>query len=339
MSWSNGHVDLSSAFVRTAFNQAWEVAFFDLKGRFRGTLHAPGSRSARRRLEQIRRLGDAEMQEALARSFVAGKIANQRRTIQRAQRQYKDDRFAVAAARLHTILTRLPSATDLNTIRGHEGAASAAYFAIFPALIRNPDFTFSGRNRRPPRDPVNACLSFTYGLLLQTVLSRIHRVGLDPLVGALHEPAHDRPALALDLMEEWRPLLADSLILRLINRRQLAPSDFDKVDINTPTQRSAEPHVEPRIGGDAHPDNARSTDDTTRDPDTNVHPTPPTHAIHLAPTARRILIHSWLQLLRTETAHPRTRTIHTFERHVLHQTHNLAAALTDDTPYVPFTPR
>ena len=108
-------------------------------------------------------------------------------------------------------------------MRGAEGAGSAGYFSGFGAAIVNPDFAFTGRNRRPPRDPVNACLSFGYALLTAMVTNIAERVGLDPMVGALHDLDYGRPSLALDLIEEWRPVLVDSVVLRLVNRRQITP--------------------------------------------------------------------------------------------------------------------
>lgn len=117
---------------------------------------------------------------------------------------------------------------DLKTIRGLEGRAANVYFSVFNEFILNtdPDFRFDNRNRRPPRDRVNALLSFLYALLRHDVQSALETVGLDPYVGFLHRDRPGRPSLALDLMEEFRPYLADRLALTLINRRQVASSGF-----------------------------------------------------------------------------------------------------------------
>ena len=124
----------------------------------------------------------------------------------------------------------LQVAPDLSGIGGRiEGEAAASYFAAFPQLITctDPAFTFTGRNRRPPTDPVNALLSFVYTLLVHDCRSALEGVGLDPCVGYLHTDRPGRPSLALDLMEEFRAFLADRLVLSLINRRQIQPKDFN----------------------------------------------------------------------------------------------------------------
>lgn len=119
------------------------------------------------------------------------------------------------------------SAADLDALRGTEGEAAAAYFGAFNALIRaGEDFRMEGRNRRPPTDPVNALLSFVYTLLMHDCRSALESNGLDAQCGFLHRDRPGRPSLALDMMEEFRPFLADRLVLSLINRRQVARGDF-----------------------------------------------------------------------------------------------------------------
>ena len=120
-------------------------------------------------------------------------------------------------------------AQDLDTARGVEGAAAALYFSQFPTMISGCSwarFTFDGRNRRPPRDPINAMLSLGYSILSKEAAGVCYAVGLDPFLGFLHQPRYGRPALALDLMEEFRPLIADSVVISLINRREILESDF-----------------------------------------------------------------------------------------------------------------
>jgi CRISPR-associated protein Cas1 len=131
--------------------------------------------------------------------------------------------------RLAQYLQRLETVRPVDELRGIEGEAAASYFAAFPQLITVSDeaFTFSGRNRRPPTDPVNALLSFVYTLLVHDCRSALEGVGLDPCVGFLHTDRPGRPSLALDLMEEFRAFLADRLVLSLINRRQIKPKDFN----------------------------------------------------------------------------------------------------------------
>ena len=117
---------------------------------------------------------------------------------------------------------------DISTLRGIEGEAAAAYFDVFDQLITAPrkHFAFDGRNRRPPRDPVNCMLSFVYTILMHDVRSALEGVGLDPQVGFLHKDRPGRPSLALDMMEEFRPVIADRLVLSLINLGKVKHSDF-----------------------------------------------------------------------------------------------------------------
>jgi CRISPR-associated protein Cas1 len=119
------------------------------------------------------------------------------------------------------------SAETLDQIRGHEGDASAAYFGVFDALIKADGFRFEKRIKRPPRDPVNAMLSFGYTLLMHDLMAAAQIVGLDPYVGFLHADRHGKPSLALDLMEEFRSIIVDSIVLTLVNKRMIAPDEFD----------------------------------------------------------------------------------------------------------------
>jgi CRISP-associated protein Cas1 len=174
------------------------------------------------------------------RGLVSAKVANQRAVLQRALRDYGDEysserRAAIETAteRLGRILQRVAFANEgAEVMRGAEGEAANVYFAVFDHLIRSsdPEIHFQGRSRRPPLDPVNALLSFLYTLLTHDCRSAAEGVGLDPAVGFLHRERPGRPSLALDLMEELRPVMADRLALSLFNRRQLRVSDFETRD-------------------------------------------------------------------------------------------------------------
>jgi CRISPR-associated protein Cas1 len=169
---------------------------------------------------------------SIARNIVAAKVQNSRLVLLREARQTlgteAEERLRTASERLAAIIRSLPSAKTLNEARGNEGEAAATYFSVFQYLLRatTDTFTFHGRNRRPPRDPVNALLSFVYALVRTECEAALEGVGLDPQIGFLHAVRPGRPSLALDLMEELRPLLADRLVLTLINRRQLTPKHF-----------------------------------------------------------------------------------------------------------------
>jgi CRISPR-associated protein Cas1 len=168
-----------------------------------------------------------------------GKIANQRSVLQRHLRDHGGEESEEVRARVERVVARmarlllaLEGLADLDALRGAEGEAAQLYFSVFDHLIRSPDpeIAFRGRTRRPPLDPVNALLSFLYTLLTHECRSAAESVGLDPAVGFLHRDRPGRPSLALDLMEELRPVMADRLALSLFNRRQLRARDFEARD-------------------------------------------------------------------------------------------------------------
>jgi len=209
------------------------LVFLDRNGRFQARLEGPVSGNILLRRAQYR-VCDAP--EEVVRSILIGKIANQRAVLMRALRDYSDayqeaDRAAIMAVteRLAQILRRVERSDEtLDAMRGSEGEAANLYFSVFDHLIRSPDdaMRWRGRSRRPPLDPVNALLSFLYTLLTHDCRSALEGVGLDPAAGFLHRDRPGRPSLALDLMEEMRPVLADRMALSLINRRQIRAQDF-----------------------------------------------------------------------------------------------------------------
>jgi len=209
-----------------------QISFLTENGRFLARVQGPVSGNVLLRRTQYRRADDPEQAADLARLFVLGKIANTRVALNRAARDRPQADGAPAlrqtSAQLAQCIQSLQQATRTDQIRGVEGQAAQLYFAVFPQLITasEPTFAFTGRNRRPPRDPVNTLLSFLYTLLAHDVQAALEGVGLDPAVGFLHTDRPGRPSLALDLMEELRPFLADRLALSLLNRAQLRPADF-----------------------------------------------------------------------------------------------------------------
>jgi CRISPR-associated protein Cas1 len=213
------------------------IVLLDRQGRFEARIEGPVTGNVLLRRAQYRA---AEKPDDVVRGLVSAKIANQRAVLQRALRDYGDEysserRAAIVTAteRLGRILQRVAFANEgAEVMRGAEGEAANVYFAVFDHLIRSPDpeIRFRGRSRRPPLDPVNALLSFLYTLLTHDCRSAAEGVGLDPAVGFLHRERPGRPSLALDLMEELRPVLADRLALSLFNRRQLRVGDFETRD-------------------------------------------------------------------------------------------------------------
>ena len=213
------------------------VSFLTENGRFLARVQGPVSGNVLLRREQYRWADNPARSTAMARYVVAGKIANSRTVLLRAARDHggdgREEGLRSAANRLADGMRRLQQETlQLDEVRGIEGEAGAAYFGTFDALITSeePTFRFAGRNRRPPLDAVNCLLSFLYTLLVHDVRGALECVGLDPAVGFLHRDRPGRPSLALDIMEEFRPAVADRLALSLINLGQVKPKGFKQLE-------------------------------------------------------------------------------------------------------------
>jgi CRISPR-associated protein Cas1 len=245
-----GHVELTAAARDAALAADIGVVFLSAAGRYRGRLVGFGSAAAERRLRQLEALADPQRRLDVARAVVVAKLRNQRAVLQRVRRERAPDGLDAHIDAIALCAHRAESCDDLDRLRGLEGHGAAMYFRGFAAAVTNPAFSFGGRNRRPPRDPINACLSFGYTLLLGRVESAIARVGLDPALGALHEAGRGKPALALDVMEPWRAVVVDRLVLRLINRQQLGPDDFERRRPDIATRRDTPD--DPLDLGDVH---------------------------------------------------------------------------------------
>jgi len=228
-----GPVSASPDLMAACAERGIGLSFLDGQGRFLARVEGPASGNVLLRRTQFRLADDPSACARLARGFVIGKVANARSLLVRSAREQRDEARSAtllnASSRLADRLVDLARAdSSLETVRGHEGEAAASYFAAFDAMIR-PDgdaFRFTTRSRRPPLDIVNSLLSFCYALIRHDCTSALAAVGLDPAVGYLHADRPGRPSLALDLMEEFRPALADRLVLALINRAQVTPSGF-----------------------------------------------------------------------------------------------------------------
>jgi len=221
-----GQVGVSPQLMHAAAETGISITFLGWSGRFLARVEGPQSGNVLLRRAQHGRTGDDPL--PVARAIVAAKAANQRGVIRRAIRDHGDPHgeLDLAERRLSAAMRAALSAPEGDNLRGTEGEAANAYFAVFGGLIRAEDMPFTGRTRRPPRDPVNALLSFLYVLLTADCRTALETVGLDPQMGFLHRDRPGRPSLALDLMEEFRAPLADRTCLTLINRRQLGPGDF-----------------------------------------------------------------------------------------------------------------
>jgi len=210
------------------------ISFLSEYGRFLARVQGPVSGNVLLRREQYRKADDMTFSAQMARSVLTGKVANCRTVLQRALRDHSDkldtDQVSQASRQISGSLKRLQEDVPLNSLRGIEGDAAHVYFKVFDHLItsQKQDFFFQDRNRRPPLDNVNCLLSFLYTLVMHDVRSALESVGLDPAVGFLHRDRPGRPGLALDLMEEFRPFIADRLTLSLINLSQVQKKGFKK---------------------------------------------------------------------------------------------------------------
>lgn len=230
-----GRAGASPAVLAACAEAGVAVSLLTPNGRFIARVEGPRSGNVLLRRAQYRWADDPQRAAEIVRGIVAAKAANQRTVIRRGLRDHgatmpEAARAALEAAdtRLTDIARRTLRMPDIAGLRGVEGEAAQVYFGVFDHLIRADDrsFAFTGRSRRPPLDRINALLSFLYAMLGHDCRSALESVGLDPQVGYLHADRPGRASLALDLMEEMRPVLADRLALSLINRRQLVSKDF-----------------------------------------------------------------------------------------------------------------
>ena len=227
-----GHIGLSAPLMHRLAEGGIAMVLLDDNGRFKARLEGAVSGNVLLRQAQFQRVADAVFTLDMARACVGGKIKNTRQVLQRGAREAKSDDEAKTLTRLAddlaASLRALPAAASLDALRGVEGEAARQYFGGLNLLVR-PDqraaFAMDGRTRRPPRDRFNAMLSFLYAMWMNDCRSALEAAGLDPQVGFLHALRPGRAALALDLMEEFRPW-ADRLALTLINRGQLTANDF-----------------------------------------------------------------------------------------------------------------
>jgi CRISPR-associated protein Cas1 len=225
-----GNVQLTAPAVAMLLQAEVDVVFFSQYGKFRGRLVHTGSKFARLRHAQLQKMSDEKVTLAIARQVVAGKLHNQRVQLSACAAQSSPSaRSKVQQARsgIQRMLDRACSARSLDSLRGFEGKAGADYWAAFRSLLTT-DLGFQGRKYFPPPDPVNALLSFGYSLLLKDVTAAVQLVGLDPYLGFLHAIDYGRPSLALDMMEEFRPVLVDPLALDMVNGGQVTGASFER---------------------------------------------------------------------------------------------------------------
>lgn len=221
-----GNVQISAQAIRELASRQVPVVHLSYGGWLNAVTTAPPHKNIELRRAQFAVAGEREKCLRLARSFVAGKIYNQRTLLRRNARELPRE----ALVFLREMRRKAMNAADLKELLGMEGAAASEYFSRFAMMFKNggerPAFDFTTRNRRPPKDPTNALLSFVYSMLAKEMLVALVGIGFDPYLGFYHQPRYGRPALALDLMEEFRPIVADSVVIGLINTGEIRRQDF-----------------------------------------------------------------------------------------------------------------
>ncbi|MCQ2384317.1 MAG: type I-C CRISPR-associated endonuclease Cas1c [Paludibacteraceae bacterium] len=223
-----GYIGASPGLMKLCTDNGIGLTFLSPNGKFISRVQGQVRGNVLLRKQQYK-LADDESSIELAKICIAGKIQNYRSILRRYERDYGQvEEIENAVAEMDKAKRNVLQASTKEQIRGLEGDAASCYFSVFPNLIINQreDFSFCGRNRRPPKDAVNAMLSLAYTLLTNDVTSALESVGLDPYVGFLHALRPGRVSLALDMVEELRAYLGDRFVLSLINRKQITASDF-----------------------------------------------------------------------------------------------------------------
>ncbi len=263
-----GNIAMTAQALTFLLKHRIDTVFLSYYGKFKGRLVGEFGKNVSLRIRQYKFLEQEEERQKLAALYVAGKIANMQSHLRKRIKRNKDPLISTALLQNQAICDKVASAgLNLDSLRGFEGISAKNYFSAFPALITDPGFPFTGRNRRPPKDEVNALLSLGYTFLMNQIMTATYICGLDPFFGALHDIAYGRQSLVLDLMEEFRPLV-DNLVISLINRREIRLEHFDH---------------------NLLPDEECNPDDL--DPDTRLLP------VSLKPQAMKILLTAFARLV------------------------------------------
>ncbi len=234
-----GRATISPAALAELLERKIPLTFLTENGKYLGKLEPELTKNIFVRAAQWKAVGELEQALHVVRGFVRGKLKNYRTALSRNQRQYPELNVQSAIATIEKVISSLDKTNTINSLRGLEGAGSAAYFSVFQQLIRTQGFSFQVRHR-PATDPVNSLLNFGYTLLCHDVQSAVNIVGFDPYLGYLHCQHYGRPSLALDLMEEFRPLVVDAMVLSAINLRVITLDDFTTEPLSNVVRLSQE---------------------------------------------------------------------------------------------------
>lgn len=220
-----GNIGLTTPVIHHLLQEGIDCVFCSSYGKYHGRLFSTESRYGLLRQRQMEAAMDGAITVSIAREIARGKMLNQRTLLLRFLREREVAELAEAVAGIELCTQRLEKAPYLGTVRGLEGQASALYYRAFKLLLRQ-ELGFGARVKRPPTDPVNSLLSFGYTLLTYAMQSAVRTVGLDPFLGFLHVTEYSRPSLVLDLIEEFRAIIVDSVVLRAVNTRSMGQEDF-----------------------------------------------------------------------------------------------------------------
>jgi len=223
--FGNGHITTpAQAFL---LNKGIDVAYLSSRGKYRGRLQPAHAKDVTLRQKQYKKADNRLISLEIAKSIVIGKLQN---TITFCYRQRnRVNEVDAATETIRDNIRKVISADSIDSLLGYEGSASAAYFKVFRKFLRN-DFGFTTRQHRPPPDPINALLSLGYTMLYNNTFAMVNVVGFDPYCGFFHQPKHGHATLASDLMEEFRAIIVDSMVLELVNHNRVTSNDFLKND-------------------------------------------------------------------------------------------------------------
>lgn len=237
-----GNVFITPQAVSHLFASAIDTVFMTKNGRFRGRLQGPLSKNIILRQRQFMKMADPDFRLQTAGFIVKGKLKNLRTALLRLNRSRDAFNLEPQILGIRGLSQKVEEAPDLDALRGLEGKGSAFYFEGFARGFLKEGIAFSKRVRRPPTDPVNALLSLGYAFLFNELMGVVNMIGLDPYLGTLHELEYGRPSLPLDLMEEWRPVIVDSLVLSLFNLKTMTTEDFTILSSSEEYKEEIEEH-------------------------------------------------------------------------------------------------
>lgn len=224
-----GNVQVSTQALRFFLEHSKDVSFFTMSGKFLGKFLPYSSKNVLLRMKQYDMYRDAEQRVEISKVFIKAKLKNCRTVLQKYFRSHNEVDLSEEISRIEEIISAIDRKSGLSALLGLEGMGSCLYFKGFAKMIRNEGFVFDSRTRRPPRDPVNSLLSLGYSILTSEMFAVLFALGFDPYVGVFHSLEYSRPSLALDLIEELRPVIVDRFAMDLINNKIIHPEDFEEV--------------------------------------------------------------------------------------------------------------